>query len=251
MANSDKFYAEILPYYEKLISFENRRERETPFWKILFKKYQILNAHDCACGTGHHLLLFSELGIHCSGSDLSKPMVHEAKKKCEERNLEIDIIQADFRNIESFLKEPVDLIVNLGNSLAYLNKEEDIQSYLEGCNNSLSRNGILVIDTRNYDYLLKERPRFIPLSFREDYGFIYVIDYLKDKIQFNVLYINLSNKDFQFFTTTYFPILYDKLIHYLNESGFEFKNQFSNYNFEAFNLQSSSKLIIVAKKKQK
>jgi SAM-dependent methyltransferase len=249
MANSDEFYAKILPLYDKLISYENRKERETPFWKKLFNKYQILNAHDCACGTGHHLLIFNELGISCSGSDLSDAMVNEAKKKCEERNLKNTIFQADFRNIKTYLKKPVDLIVNLGNSLAYLSKEEYILVHLKGCNSSLSNEGVLVIDTRNYDYLLKERPRFIPLSFREDYGFIYAIDYLKESIQFNVLYFNLSNKDFQKFSTTYYPILYEKLIHYLKESGFEFENQYSNYNFEAFNLNTSSNLIIVAKKK--
>ncbi|MFX0059978.1 MAG: class I SAM-dependent methyltransferase [Candidatus Hodarchaeota archaeon] len=251
MSEKDQFYSKFLPFYDKLISYENRKKRETPFWRKLFDKYHIRDAHDCSCGTGHHLLLFHELGICCSGSDLSEDMIHVARKKCKERNLKCNIFQADFRKLESFIRSPVDLIVNLGNSLAHLSNEVDILNHLNGCYKSLSSKGILVIDTRNYDYLLKEKPRFIPLSFREDHGFIYVLDYLKESIKFNILFFDLKNKDFQTFSTIYYPILYKKLIDYLRESGFEVENQYGNYNFEEFDINTSSNLIIVTKPKSR
>lgn len=247
MTNSNKFYSKILPLYEKLISYKNRKERETSFWSNLFNKYHIQNAHDCSCGTGHHIILFNDLNVSCSGSDLSDDMVRKARRNCEEKKIKCNIIQADFCDIGNYLLNTVDLIVNLGNSLAYVDNKKKILNYLKGCYIKLSNNGVLVLDLRNYDYLLQEKPRFIPISFRENYGFIYVLEYEKRSIQFNILYFNLKNRDFQTFSTTYYPILFKKLIQYLRETGFKIENQYSGFKFEDFDLKTSENLIIVAK----
>jgi hypothetical protein len=47
----------------------------------------------------------------------------------------------------------------------------------------------------------------------------------------------------------YYPLLYEKLIKYIEESGFAVKEQYSNYKFEEFNLERSQDLIVISKRK--
>lgn len=249
MTHNNSFYSTFASYYDKLVSYKNRKENESSFWLDLFKKYNISNAHDCACGTGHHLILFNELGISCSGSDLSAEMIKKANENCQSRNISSKIYQADFRDITNILHTPVDLIVNLGNSLPYLSKMEDILNYIKGCYSRLTSEGIMVIETRNFNYLMKEKPRFIPLSFRESFGFIYVLDYFEEKIEFNILYFNLENKDFKTFKTTYFPIKYEKLISMIDNSGFLIKHEYAGYKYGEFNVNKSQGMILILKKR--
>ena len=199
MTLNNSFYSEFASYYDKMVSYENRKENESSFWLDLFKKHNISNAHDCACGTGHHVMLFNELGISCSGSDISTEMVKRTKENCQSRNVNSKLFQADFRKITNILHTPVDLIVNLGNSLPHLSKMDDILNYIKGCFSRLTSEGAMAIEMRNFNYLMKQKPRFIPLSFREHYGFIYVLDYFEEKIEFNIVYFNLENKDFKTF----------------------------------------------------
>lgn len=249
MADSNQFYAKFVPLYDKLISYENRKERETPFWNEIFKKYDIHKAHDCACGTGHHVMLFNQLGVSCSGSDLSLDMIKKAQENCEQRNIKASLFQADFRNLQAVSDDSLDLIVNLGNSLAYLSNSKDNRQFFKETLSKLKEKGILVIETRNYDFLLKAKPRFIPLSFRDNFGFIYVLDYLKKQIKFNVVYFNLQTQEFQTFETVYYPLLYGKLLKYIEGSGFEVKERYSDYKFEEFNLERSHDLILILKRK--
>jgi ubiquinone/menaquinone biosynthesis C-methylase UbiE len=194
-------------------------------------------------------MLFNELGIQCSGSDISLDMIKKAQENCNLINVKCNLFQADFRNLQDDSNNSLDLIINLGNSLAYLNKPKDFSLYFKGCTSKLNKGGIMIIETRNYDLLMKQKPRFIPLSFRDNYGFIYVLDYLKNRIRFNVLYFNLQTHDFQTFETVYFPLFYENLIKYIKESGFEVKEQYSNYKFEQFDLEQSYDLILILKRK--
>ena len=45
--------------------------KETGFFERLFSENQVKRVLDCACGTGHELLIFHSLGCETVGSDLS------------------------------------------------------------------------------------------------------------------------------------------------------------------------------------
>ena len=52
------------------------------FFKVLFEKHNVNNVLDCACGTGHELILFSSFGFEVQGSDISDSMLEQAKNIC-------------------------------------------------------------------------------------------------------------------------------------------------------------------------
>ena len=74
------FYEDFIDKYDILVSWENRRRRETDFFKTVFKKNNVKSVLDCACGTGQHVIMFNEMGLESYGSDLSPAMVKRAKQ---------------------------------------------------------------------------------------------------------------------------------------------------------------------------
>ena len=80
------FYEDFIDKYDILVSWENRRRRETAFFKTIFKKNNVKSVLDCACGTGLHVIMFNEMGLNSSGSDLSPAMVRRAKENAKKYN---------------------------------------------------------------------------------------------------------------------------------------------------------------------
>lgn len=76
------------------------------FYEKLFNEKQVKSVLDCACGTGHDLILFKSLGCKVVGSDISESMLARAKKNLIENGLNIPLIQLDYRDLpQNFLQE--------------------------------------------------------------------------------------------------------------------------------------------------
>ena len=68
------------------------------FFQKLFEKHNVKNVLDCACGTGHELILFDSFGCEVQGSDVSDSMLEQARKNLSDANLEIPLKKIDFRH---------------------------------------------------------------------------------------------------------------------------------------------------------
>jgi len=244
-----EFYERFVDKYDTLVSFNNRVKREANFYNSLFKKCNVKTVLDCACGTGHHIMMFKQLGYDVKGSDLSPAMITKARANLKERNLDAPIKISDFKELNKNFDERFDAVICVGNSLPHLLSDEDLTLALTEMNAVLNENGILILEQRNYDKLLKDKKRFFPVSFRENEVFFYVLDYLTSEIIFNVIHVNTSNQTFQNYTTTYNALKTDKLKELLRTSGFEIINLYEDYEFNKFDNETSDLLIILCKKK--
>ena len=81
------FYEDFVEKYDSLISWENRLKRENPFFDTLFQKYNVKSVLDCACGTGHHVIMLSQKGLNAKGSDLSPVMINKARINAKESKI--------------------------------------------------------------------------------------------------------------------------------------------------------------------
>ncbi len=102
---------------------------------------------DAGCGTGIHLMLFSELGYVARGFDLRKDMVDVAKK----RNPSLEIIQGDMRKFP--LKGNSDVIICMYGAINYLDTEEGLEKTFNNFYKHLKDKGVAIIDTRYYKNL--------------------------------------------------------------------------------------------------
>ena len=214
----------------------------------LFKENKVNKILDCACGTGHHVIMFQQMGYVATGSDLSPSMIQKAKSNSEKYGISALFRIVDFSNLTNVFNEKFDAVVCVGNSLPHLFSDEDLTKAISEMYDVLNKNGILIIDQRNYDKLVKNEIRFIPSSFREDEIFFYVLDYFPNKIVFNVIDIEIENRKVKTYSTEYNPLKKRKLIELLRTAGFKDMKLYQDHEFNDFDPENSDNLIVVSKK---
>ncbi|MFX0140752.1 MAG: class I SAM-dependent methyltransferase [Candidatus Hodarchaeota archaeon] len=243
-----EFYEEFAEKYDRLVSWENRVKRESNFYKTIFSDNKVKKILDCACGTGHHVIMFKQMGYTVKGSDISPGMIEKARSNSEKFGLKIPLIIADFKNLTKIFDEQFDAVICVGNSLPHLFTNKEISEALSEIYKVLKRNGIFILEQRNFNKLINLKTRFFPVSIREDEVFFYVLDYFPKKIVFNVIDLEISSKKFKVYTTEYNPLKKDNLIELLEKSGFRNFKFYQDHEFNKFNLEKSDQLIVFCKK---
>jgi ubiquinone/menaquinone biosynthesis C-methylase UbiE len=246
-----EFYDKFADKYDTLVSFENRAKREANFYDSIFKKYKVKTVLDCACGTGHHVMMLKKMGYDIRGSDLSPAMINKARANLKEKKIDVTLKISDFKDLNKKFDEKFDAIICVGNSLPHLLTDEDLTLALTEMNEILNENGILILEQRNYDKLLKSKKRFFPVAFRENEVFFYVLDFFPSEIIFNIININTSTQTLQTYTTKYNALKIDKLKELLHTSGFQVIELYEDYDFTKFNIETSERPIILCSKSKK
>ncbi|UCD84187.1 MAG: class I SAM-dependent methyltransferase [Deltaproteobacteria bacterium] len=242
------FYEDFVEKYDLLVSWENRFKREHKFFNTLLSKYQIKSILDCACGTGQHVVMFHQMGIIAKGSDLSPAMVKKAKINARKYKVKADFKVADFRNLSKVFKEKFDAVVCVGNSLPHLLSDRDLKKAIHEMGKVLNPKGLLILQQRNYDMLIGSKKRFFNMATRENEAFFYVLDYLPNKIVFNIVNLDTKSKKFKVYTTDYNPLKKAKLVRLLKECGFNRFEFYGDYDFNKFDLKKGNDLIMICKK---
>lgn len=141
-------------------------------------------------------------------------MLENARENAQERNIEIELFQSDFREVSLATNRKYDCVMSTGNSLAHV-RNEDVKQVLDSMSELISEGGYIYIDTRNWDKILDTQQRFFCYNpfFRgeERINLTQVWDYISDEqIDFNLLYtFELNNKIYkqeEVKKTTYCPL---------------------------------------------
>ena len=166
--------------YRSLAGRYDQMRRENPeraeFFRQIFAEYGVRTVLDCACGTGQDLVLFSEMGVACTGSDLSEAMLAQARGVLLSAGRELPLIQADFRCLPERFAEPFDAVVCLSNSINELLEEVDTLTALRSMRNVLRPGGLLVLDQGQTDRSLASPQRFVPIVNDRDFTRIFEIE---------------------------------------------------------------------------
>jgi SAM-dependent methyltransferase len=172
MPDSKAPFDAFQPYYDFLVDWEHRLAFEAPFFQRVFSSAKARRVLDCACGTGHHALLFARWGLEAVGSDTSEAMVEEARRLAAAEHAPVRFQQADFRELADQFAEPFDAVICTGNSLPLADSREGLRQAVRGMHEVLSPGGVAVIHTLNYACLpegqnVYEEPRVRVVEDRE------------------------------------------------------------------------------------
>jgi glycine/sarcosine N-methyltransferase len=116
---------------------------------------------DSACGIGADAMALARSGFNVTASDGSESMVAEARRRCARFGVEIDITQSSWQDLPERIPGPFDLVLCLGNSIVHTATKSSMIASLKGLKKVLSPNGVLVLDSRNWEYLYASRPRIV------------------------------------------------------------------------------------------
>ena len=193
--NASNFYDAIAEKYSWFFSSRmNIMERQIAQIKPILEQFNIKSILDCSCGDGLQAIPLVKQGYIVDGGDISANMVKKAVEYAEKENLKINFKQADFRELEQTFSKTYDCVLTMGNSIPHLMTDEDITKALSSIYGRINANGIAIIEMRDYDKMLADKERFLPMRINDvqdgfRYSILYVFDYLPDFIRFNIVYL--------------------------------------------------------------
>jgi glycine/sarcosine N-methyltransferase len=222
---------------------------QKPFFESLVKKYSVLRALDCACGTGWHLSMFHDMGLTSFGSDLSPEMLNLAKLNLEGKYIQLKV--EDFRNLAKSWGDTFDMVTCLTTSLPYMLTDDDVITALNSMYDRISSGGVLVISNGITDSLLDSKPKFIPARINANDAFYFICEYHdEDSMTFNILYVKKTDNSFEhlYTSTTYNAMRKATLERCFAQTQFKNIQYYGDYDFSEYSKETSNKLIIVAEK---
>ncbi|ARF83147.1 methyltransferase domain-containing protein [Kitasatospora aureofaciens] len=116
---------------------------------------------DCACGIGTQAIGLAALGHAVTGTDLSPVAVARAAAEAAGRGLRLPAAAADMRRLP-FPDGRFDVVVCADNALPHLLTAEDVRAALGEMRRVLRPGGLLLVSTRPYDRLRRDRPASTP-----------------------------------------------------------------------------------------
>lgn len=210
-----------------LLETPERFEMYKRHWERVLRGAQIRTLLDVSIGSGSVTLPLAELGVELAGSDLSEAMLNNCRKKAERWGYSVELRQSDFRDLRCWQGKKFDCVASTGNSLPYVPKGE-VMDVLTQMDSLVADGGYLYLDTRNWDRILRERPRFYlynPFFDGETrINLVQAWDYLTDgTMAFNLLYtFERNNRILQkeIFEEHYHPLPRQLLLNKLAELGY-------------------------------
>lgn len=146
MSRSFQRYAS---YYD-LIYKDKDYERECDFIEKLFKKFCHNNPKtilDIGCGTGGHAIPLRTRGYKVTGIDASGPMIEVARKKSQEKGLDIDFSVMDMQGLN--LRKRFDVVISMFASINYITSHSSLRGLLYGVRSCMKDDSVFIFDFWN------------------------------------------------------------------------------------------------------
>lgn len=227
-------YDKVFPYNENVLKFiENKTDKNS----ILV---------DLACGSGNYDIELCKIGYKVHGIDLDESMIGSAIKKYEDENLNFTC--DDMTKIQKYHdKNSVGTIICIGNSLVHLNSKKEIETFIAKCYEVLKPNGKLIVQIINYDNVIKNNIKNLPLIENEEVKFVRNYDYDKENDIINFNTELTINKDVYESSIPLKPIFKNELDKILNNVKFDKINFFGDFKGGEYR-ENSYALVFCAQK---
>lgn len=151
------FYEELSRYYDEIFPVDSK-EMAFIAGQVSGRK----NLLDLGCGTGNKT-------VHCAGAvaritavDLDPGMIARAKADNARLNIEYEVLDMTLVGVR-FPANTFDAVICLGNTLVHLENLDAVTAFLGGVRACLARDGVLVLQILNYDRILDNGVRELPL----------------------------------------------------------------------------------------
>jgi SAM-dependent methyltransferase len=110
---------------------------------------------DLACGTGRHAIELASRGYELVGFDLSLAMLARAGEEAQDRNVRLNFVQGDMR--EMSFEEQFDGVYCWNTSFGYFEEEKNAL-VVDRVRHALKGGGLFLLDMINRDFLVRQSP---------------------------------------------------------------------------------------------
>ncbi len=200
---------------------------------------------DIGCGAGRHAAAMASIGHTVVGMDLSANSIAKASAMHVSKELRLEFVQGDMRNIASqFAPNEFDAVTMLFTSFGYFDKEEEHEQTLRGVRRVLKPQGAFVLDFLNLHQVKKA---LVPFERVTKGGVEFELNrriadgWIEKSIQFND-----KQGTRQHYVERVKALSPENLQTMLEAVGFRFFQIFGNYKLHPL-VKSSPRCIIVAR----
>ncbi len=229
-------------YYHTLYKYRDKAEAEHFIQQLLTEleapKGSVVL--DLACGKGRHSITLNELGMNVLGADLSANSIKQANDYSKEG---LEFIVHDMREVIEGRK--FDYIFNLFTSFGYFDDKSENQEVIDAMATMLKPNGKLVIDFLNAhkvidELIANERKSIDGIEFQisREYNGSHILKHIR---------FEDKGKSFHF-TERVQALKLEDFSQFLSAAGFEIIRTFGDFDLRPYEEQTSSRLIIIAKR---
>ena len=147
-------FGPIAPYYDELMS-QVPYDTWAGYYRLLLAQlgHEPESLLDVCCGTGTCAEILTEEGYQVTGFDISEPMIAEARRKAEEKGLDIDYHVADAAELD--LGTQFESAYSFFDSLNYITDPEHLRKSIIKVGEHLVPGGSFIFDV-NTEYAFTE-----------------------------------------------------------------------------------------------
>lgn len=240
----ERYYDHIFPLHQNNLVFLEKKLGSSNNKHIL----------DLACGTGTYTLALATRGFRVTGIDLDETMIELARQKKREQSPPVDgngatFIKGDMLKLSAYLKTVFDGAFCIGNSLVHLETPNGIATALQETAAVLRRGAILIVQTVNYDRVLKHNVNSLPTLENEEQSVsfqrLYSYDAQKHRILFTGI-LTLPDSTSRTNTIPLYPLQKAELERILTKAGFAVKGFYGNFAGEPWSEETPATIVVAA-----
>ncbi len=225
---------------------EKRAKKEVDFILKVLKIPKDALILDLACGIGRHSIELAKRCYNVTGIDFTKEYIKYCKERTRKLSLDnLKFIQMDMRKLN--FKNKFDFIINIYTSFGYFTDKENLD-VLRRMVKALKKNGKLLIDVNNRDFLIKH---FGKKGLKKlKYGYILEereFDFSKSRINTKWTYLSKNKKKIGINMTSSRAYSYHELEAMFEISGLKVIKNFGGFKREKVSFDSN-RLILVGQK---
>lgn len=201
------------------------------------------NILDIGCATGDLAAELSKNACHVNAIDLDENMIELARNKHNNSTVKFELANM-LRLQDKFPPSFFDGITCFGNTLVHLQNKQLVSSFLKSAHTVLKKNGLLMIQILNYEYILNEKIETLPLidnayiTFHRNYQFL-----ANGRINFKTKLIVKADASVLENEVLLYPLAKNELEELLIDAGFDKTNMYSGFDKTPL---STGKLPLVA-----
>jgi len=240
------FYSSIAKSFNDIFPLQ---EQQVEFVKSALPATTKFSFVDVGCSTGqlaNRLCLDGATGI---GIDLNEDMIEIAKADAATSLVDYQVVDM-LRLADAFPSANFDLVICFGNTIVHLDSVEQVSDFLNQCCRLLKTSGYLLLQLLDYQFILDNQVRELPLIENENIRFnrSYRLPTTEDpKIDFNTS-LTVKNEGVTLENTArLLPLRKEELDELLKSSGFTNIQFFSGFNKRPY-LGNSLPLVVIAQK---
>jgi glycine/sarcosine N-methyltransferase len=150
--------------YRRLIAWPERIRREWPLLEEVLSSGPSRRVLELGCGPGEHARALADGGFEVVGVDRSEAMIADATAEPVPSNL--TFLRGDITEVDRLVAGRFGAALCLGNTLPHLTEEGELARFASALARVLHPGAPLLLQVLNYDRILDQGLRFLPLSFR-------------------------------------------------------------------------------------